>query len=172
VDIEQLSVIVALLAALSVAAERLVDIVKNLFPTYLAEEQKIVQGGNVAAEDVGKIDPKKEGFRKVVLQVLPIVASIVTVMLAWPAVAGSVPGAPPGGWWTSVSGIATIIATGVLVSGGSGFWNKVVGYIGEVRDLKQGQKVQALTDALQQAATDPPDPDVQQKIEKKIIALP
>jgi hypothetical protein len=127
VNIEQLSTLVALLAALSVAAERLVDIVKNWFPTQLAEEQN---------DNEGKVDAKKEGRRKVYLQLLAIVASIITVILAWPAIAGSLPGAPPVAWWTGVQGWVTILAAGILVSGGSGFWNKIVGYVGAVRDLR------------------------------------
>jgi hypothetical protein len=127
VDIEQLSTLVALLAALSVAAERLVDIVKNWFPARLAEEQKDAQGN---------VDVKKEGLRKVQLQLLAIVASIITVILAWPVMAGSVPGAPSGAWWTSSEGRLIVVAAGILVSGGSGFWNKIVGYVGAVRDLK------------------------------------
>ena len=55
--IEQLSVIVALLVALSVAAERLVEIIKNMV-SFLRDEHKE--------------DPKKEGRRKAALQVLCI----------------------------------------------------------------------------------------------------
>jgi hypothetical protein len=128
VDIEQLSTLVALLAALSVAAERLVEIVKNWFPAHLAEEQKDTQGN---------VDVKKEGRRKVQLQLLAIGASVITVILAWPAIAGSVPGAPSGAWWTSLQGWLIILAAGILVSGGSGFWNKIVGYVGAVRDLRK-----------------------------------
>ena len=140
-DIEQLSTLVALLAALSVAAERLVDIVKNWFPASLAEEQK---------DNEGKVDKKKEGLRKVKLQGLAIGASIITVILAWPAIAGSVPGAPSGGWWTSVPGVLTIVAVGILVSGGSGFWNKIVGYVGAVRDVKKEDAEKTEAEQVQQ----------------------
>lgn len=140
-DIEQLSTLVALLAALSVTAERLVDIVKNWFPARLAEEQK---------DEEGNVDVKKEGLRKVQLQILAIVASIITVILAWPAIAGSVPGAPSGAWWTSLPGFLTVLATGILVSGGSGFWNKIVGYVGAVRDLKKEDAEKADAEKLQQ----------------------
>jgi Sec-independent protein translocase protein TatA len=142
VDIEQLSTLVALLAALSVAAERLVEIVKNWFPASLAEEQKDAEGN---------VDVGKEGRRKVIVQILAIVASIITVILAWPAIAGSVPGAPSGGWWTSFTGWLTIVAIGILVSGGSGFWNKIVGYVGAVRDLKNGttEQTEAETEQTQ-----------------------
>ena len=140
-DIEQLSTLVALLAALSVAAERLVDIVKNWFPAHLAEEQK---------DNEGKVDVEKEGRRKVYLQLLAIVASIVTVILAWPAIAGSLPGGPSVAWWAGLQGWVTVLATGILVSGGSGFWNKIVGYVGAVRDFRKEDTQKAEAEKVQQ----------------------
>jgi Sec-independent protein translocase protein TatA len=119
-----------------------VEIVKNWFPASLAEEQK---------DAAGNVDVSSEGRRKIILQILAIVASIITVILAWPVIAGSVPGAPSGGWWTSFPGWLTIVAIGILVSGGSGFWNKIVGYVGAVRDLRNGttEQTQAETEKTQ-----------------------
>ena len=73
-DLEQLSTVVALLVTLSVAAERLVEIIKN--PIGFLRDQNP--------------DPNKEGYRKVALQVLAVAAGIVTAWLAQPAIKGIV----------------------------------------------------------------------------------
>jgi hypothetical protein len=43
------------------------------------------------------------------------------------------------------------LAIGLLVSGGSGFWNKIVGYVGAVRDLRNEttEQTQAETEKTQ-----------------------
>ena len=64
-DIHYLSTIVALLVALSVASERLVEIIKGIVP-FLNHEQP---------------DEKKECRRKAALQALAVVAGIGTTLL-------------------------------------------------------------------------------------------
>src|SRR5215211_7252618 len=99
-DLEQLTTIVALVVALSVAAERLVEIIKNPIG-FLRDKNS---------------DPQKEGYRKVALLVLAVAAGLVTAWLTKPAIEGlNLPGE-----WSSSRGI---IALGLLASGGSGFWN-------------------------------------------------
>lgn len=102
---------VSFLIALSVASERLVEIVKNTFP--------ILNNANE--------DPKKEGYRRAVLQFLAVVAGVITACLAQPAMQDVLPQA-----WTSYSGI---LAMGLLASGGSGLWNSFLTYILKVKDL-------------------------------------
>ncbi len=69
--------------------------------------------------------------RKVALQVIAVIAGIVTVVLAGPAIEDILPGtAVLDSFWGTV-------ALGVLASGGSAFWNKVVEYVGAVRDLRK-----------------------------------
>ena len=55
-DIEQLSTIVALLVALSVAAERLVEIIKNVVP-FLRDEQRD-DAGNIHLQGKGSERPR------------------------------------------------------------------------------------------------------------------
>lgn len=106
---------VSLLAALSVASERLVEIIKGAIP-WLNEEKK---------------DAREEGRRQAVLHVLAAVAGIITALLASSAIKDMVPAA-----WSSMPGIFVL---GLFASGGSGFWNSILTYVKAAKDLKEGQ---------------------------------
>ena len=125
-NIENLSTIVALLVALSVAAERLVEIIKGLVPWL---ENK-------------KDNEYTEGRRKSALQGLAVFAGIGTALLAWPVIKDIVPG-----FLDSITGV---LALGFLASGGSGFWNSIATYVKDVKDIKKFQaereKLQAMRD--------------------------
>lgn len=110
-DTTKLVAIIGLIIALSVASERLVEIVKGLFP--------ILNGKSKV--------PWKEGVRRTVLQSLAAGAGIGTAFLARPTIP---PEALPA---TSDS---AILALGLLASGGSGFWNSVLTYVLKVKDIK------------------------------------
>ncbi len=110
---ENLSTIVALLVTLSVASERLVEIIKGLIPFLNTETS----------------DATKERVRHLILQVLAIVAGIATSILARPVLQDIVPDG-----WNTMPGI---LALGLLASGGSGFWNSVLEYILKVKDIKK-----------------------------------
>ena len=113
-----LETVIGLLAALSIASERLVEIIKGVVP-YL---------------NTAKPDPKAEGIRKTILQCLAVVAGIGTTLCA--RVTGSIPdGSLPPGWNTPV-GIFTV---GLLVSGGSGLWNAILSYVFQVKELKKNE---------------------------------
>ena len=113
-DTTQLAAIVGLLIALSVASERLVEIVKGMIPALNKENSSA----------------KKEGWRRATLQVLAVVAGVATAFLARPAIpAGILPAEATGDW--------PIIALGLLASGGSGFWNSVLTYVANVKDIKK-----------------------------------
>ena len=107
---ENLSTIVAVLIALSVATERLVDIIKGLIP-FLNQKND---------------DPKKEGWRRTVLQGMGFLGGIVTALLCQPALSGVMPEA-----WNSLPGI---LALGLLASGGSGFWSSIQSYVLNAKD--------------------------------------
>ncbi len=111
-NIENISTLVALLVALSVASERLVDIIKGVVP-FLNREN---------------LDAKKEGWRRSSLQTLAVVSGIVTTLLTQHTIKGIV-----GGPWDSPAGI---LALGLLASGGSGFWNAVLKYVAGLKDLQ------------------------------------
>ena len=112
-DITKLTVIVSLILALSIASERLVEIVKGLIP-FLNQEQTT--------------DARKEGWRRAGLHILAIVAGVVTALLAQPLIPANV-GVP--------SNNVGILALGLLASGGSGFWNSVLTYFLSIKDIKE-----------------------------------
>ena len=116
-DISKLAAIVSVLVALSVASERLVEIIKG-FSTFLNQENS---------------DKKKEGWRRAILQALAVVAGIITALLAQPAIKAVVPGLSE--HW------AGIVALGLLASGGSGFWNAILAYVLNVKDIKKVEAV-------------------------------
>lgn len=105
--------IIGLLLAVSIASERLVEIIKGCFP-WLNEVRP---------------DSASEGRRKAALQILAVVAGVVTAFLAEPILA------------SSLSGIddhsMAILSIGLLASGGSAFWNAILSYLLQVKDLKK-----------------------------------
>jgi len=117
-NIGNLVALVSVLVALSVASERLVDIIKGLV-SFLNQENS---------------DKTKEGWRRSALQVLAVVAGIITALLAQPAIKGVVPGLSDNVWG--------ILALGLLASGGSGFWNAILAYVLNVKDIKKAEKVE------------------------------
>ena len=112
-DLTLLTAIVGLLIGLSVASERLVEILKGVIPA-LSQEST---------------DPIKEGFRKAALQALAVIAGIVTAFLARPTFEGIIPPTAMGFW--------PVLALGLLASGGSGFWNSMLTYVTTLKDLKK-----------------------------------
>jgi hypothetical protein len=112
-DATTMTAIVGLLVALSIASERLVEIIKGLVPVLQNEFP----------------DPAKEGRRRAALQLLAVVAGIVTAFLASPTLGDLVPAETPH------PGLQ-FLALGLLASGGSGFWNSVLTYVTTAKDIK------------------------------------
>lgn len=113
-DLNHLNVLVALLVALSVASERLVEIIKNLSP-FLRENKP----------------EEKDGPRKAALQVLAVASGIATAFLARPAF--------PTGDLPMLASPASVLALGLLASGGSGFWNSILSYVLLLKNAKKEQ---------------------------------
>ena len=109
-----LPTVVTLMIALSVATERLVEIIKGWFP-WLDQ-----------AKELAAI----EGRRRAALQLLAVGGGILVSYLAWPISSQIVPADPEGG------PRLTVLALGLLASGGSGFWNSILSYVISVKDLK------------------------------------
>jgi hypothetical protein len=114
--IQSLVAIVGVLVSLSVASERLVEIIKGLIPF-------------LNLQNADEKDEKKEGRRKAILQAMAVCSGIVTALLAKPALADILPNA-----WTS---LPAIFALGFLASGGSGLWNAVLSYVLLVKNIKK-----------------------------------
>ena len=113
-DINNISSIVALLSALSIASERLVEIIKGTVPWL----------------NTAKNDPNAEGWRQAALRVLAALAGVATAWLASTAQAvGNLIPSNPGAW----------IVLGLLASGGSGFWNSIQGYVNQAKAAKTAE---------------------------------
>lgn len=112
INLTELTTIVSLILALSIASERLVEIIKGLIP-FLNQENS---------------NPTKEGWRRSMLHTLAVVAGIVTAVLA-KQVIPNIGGKPPGD--------LTILALGFLASGGAGLWNSVLTYLLKIKDIKE-----------------------------------
>ncbi len=117
-----LTTIIGLLVILSVASERLVEIIKSSIPWL---NTKKIAAPNAAADDKEKM-AKHEGWRHAALQLLAVGAGITTAFLARPAIPSEM----------IPDTFLAYLALGLLASGGSGFWNAVLTYILEVKDLK------------------------------------
>ena len=111
-DMNKLTTIVSLIMALSIASERLVEIIKGLIP-FLNQENA---------------DATKEGWRRAALHILAVAAGIVTALLARSSIPENVY-APSNDW--------SLIALGFLASGGSSLWNSVLTYLLKIKDLKE-----------------------------------
>ncbi|MFZ1729077.1 MAG: hypothetical protein WBQ23_02685 [Bacteroidota bacterium] len=112
-ELTELSDLIAYIVALSIAAERMVEIVKGIIPFL-----------NKKAED-----EKVERWRVVSLQLLAVASGMLTAHLAMPAVSELVPAS-----WQGLPGIA---ALGLLASGGSSLWNSVLGYASSVKEISK-----------------------------------
>jgi hypothetical protein len=111
-DISKLTIIVSLILALSIASERLVEIIKGSIP-FLNKENS---------------DANKEGWRRATLHVLAVVAGIITALLARSAIPENV---------YKPSSDLSIVSLGLLASGGSGLWNSILTYFLKIKDLKE-----------------------------------
>ena len=114
-----LATAITLLIALSIASERVVEITKGLVPWL----------------DRTHADPRTEGFRRAALHGLAAAAGIAISWLAWPIIAEGLSDVP--GQATRPLHVPTVLALGFLASGGSGFWNSVLGYAVSLKSLKQ-----------------------------------
>ena len=113
-DATKIAAIVSVILALSIASERLVEIFKGFFPKLNNENP----------------DPKAEGRRRSYLQLLAVVAGVITAFLSRDYIPPEV--AKPTESWS-------ILGLGLLASGGSGFWNSVLTYVTKAKDIKTVQ---------------------------------
>ena len=101
------------LVTLSVATERLVELIKNMIPS-LNEQNS---------------DPTKECWRNIALRLLAVVAGIFSAWLAHTQLDGFV-----GTLWSSWGGIVIL---GLFASGGSGFWSASLKLVSALKDEKK-----------------------------------
>ena len=109
--IDKLAPMIGLLIALSVATERLVEIIKGTIPQLTGKSD----------------DKKREGWRRAFNQLLAVGAGILTAFLARPAIPAEV---------LPATNDTAMFALGLLASGGSGFWNALLVYVLGLKDMK------------------------------------
>jgi len=107
-----LTAFVTLMGAISVASERVVEILKGMIPP-LATELK----GNA------------EGFRRAAVQILSGIVGAVIAYFAQPEIVSTMPSLS-----SDKIGWAAYVIVGLLASGGSGLWNHVL-------DIVQAMKI-------------------------------
>ncbi len=105
--------LVGLIVVVSIASERLVEFIKGMIPWLRTSNS----------------DAICESWRKMALQFLAVVAGIVTAFLAEPVFEPTLEGAVD--WYLFA------LCIGLLASGGSGFWNAILSYLLQTKDLKK-----------------------------------
>jgi hypothetical protein len=125
--LDNLPAIITLLIILAVAAERFVEMIKGVVPWLNLE----------------KPDPIREGWRKAAIQLLAVAGGIVVSVLAYPVIKEVLPrNAAQASVVEDLTGgktVMTVIALGLLASGGSGFWNSILGYVQRLKDIRAAQ---------------------------------
>jgi hypothetical protein len=118
-----LPTVVTLIIALSVATERFVEIVKGVVPWLSLENT----------------DPRAEARRRAALQFLAVVGGVVISALAWPITRQIIPDGQQ---------FSLVLALGLLASGGSGFWNSILGYVTNLKNLQDATVQQVRKGAI------------------------
>ena len=113
-DVTKLMAIVGVILALSIASERLVEIIKGLWP-WLNTKNKT---------------DSHEGYRRSLLHIFSVLSGILTAFLAKDYIPLELAG-PTKSW--------AIVGLGLLASGGSGFWNSVLTYLANVKEIKKAE---------------------------------
>ncbi len=124
-DAVKLTSIVSVILTLSIASERLTDIIKGFIPWL---------------DKSNTVDPKKESLRRSLVQVLAVAAGVFTAFLASSYIPPEV--AKRADFWS-------ILGLGLLASGGSGLWNSVLTYLAKLKDIKKAEAFLALKKAQQ-----------------------
>jgi hypothetical protein len=115
--------VVGYILAISIAAERLVEIIKGVIP-WLGQP---------------KTDENLEAKRHSALQILAVASGIATAALGKDLAPAAL---------AEISNGMGIICLGLLASGGSGFWNAILTYILQVKDIKKVEADKAKENAV------------------------
>jgi len=110
--VEVLASLLSIVLALSVATERLVEIIKGFMPGL----------------DQPKEDPRQESRRRSYLQIMAVIGGVITAYLSRDALPTEIP------FFQHDFGL---VCLGLLASGGSGFWNAILTYTAQAKELKK-----------------------------------
>lgn len=129
VPVDKLTAFFTLMAAMSIATERVIEILKGIFPSLAATDN----------------DPKKEQRRHMILQMLAALAGMAVAAVGHTQVSNALGGLlnSSGDMW-SLGNVGRMAlkygVVGVMVSGGSAMWNHALDIAGA---LKNGQEKKA-----------------------------
>jgi len=139
VQLSNLSEVSTVLVAISLATERLVVVVKTVFPK-LATAPTLPPGADENVHDRGR--------RLMVIGVAYLCALVTSWFVA-------------GGWFIQYADHSrqlSVFAVALLASGGSAFWTQVVGFASAAKDARQVEAKQLHQDADLSKETDLPVP--------------
>lgn len=154
-DTTKLIAIVTIILTLSVASERLVEIIKGRYPKFFGVNPIGVPTGGTPPPETGYTPEQSEARRKARISLLAVGCGIFTALLAspllipmfsqildgsmcnpFPKLAADLNDKSPCGE-VSAMGFLVVIAAGLLASGGSAFWNTILEYLMKIKDLKK-----------------------------------
>jgi hypothetical protein len=135
----RLYTVVGVILALSISSERLVEIIRAWFPSL-----------NVKAPDDDKPETLiAEAKRRAGLHLLSLFAGVLTSLLATYSLSQIVPIPRTGAGEIDLAMYTVeILGLGLLASGGSGFWNTILGYLIQVREMKVREAPRKVSDPM------------------------
>ena len=113
---DDLTALISIIISLSIASERLVEIIKGFIPSL----------------DRKADTDKNEGIRRSLIQILAVCSGILTAFMAKDFLPLEI---------ASSASNWNIIGLGLLTSGGSGFWNSILTYVTKVKDIKSAEAI-------------------------------
>ncbi len=122
-NMEPLTFFLSSMIALSVAVERVVEIIKGLSPKLREDPDP-------------RVDPQGKGAarRRLVLQGIAAVVGAIAALTIGPH--NFLNAIPDGGYQTPVRWIASLFL-GLIASGGSAFWNHALDIVGAIKSVKE-----------------------------------
>ncbi|HEX6909479.1 MAG TPA: hypothetical protein VF142_03760 [Longimicrobium sp.] len=130
--------VIATLLAISLAGERIVAVLKTMFPAWLAEPL-----ATPGTAPVGIQDDKGRRLR----------VQAVAFLACWVASASLLPGDFNLVGTLHLGGLAlNVVVVGLLTMGGSAFWTQVLGISSALKDLKKAQANDAAGTSAEKAA--------------------
>jgi hypothetical protein len=120
-EFKDISTLIALILAVSLASERLVTMLKTLMPEWLADEKKT---------STQEVDLVADRWRRFVVIIMAFLAAWLTATFLTKGYA------PLGEVVIEGQGHINTLLLGLLASGGSAFWSSILGYSKAVKDIK------------------------------------
>lgn len=150
-DTNKLMAVVTIILTLSIATERLVEIVRGLYAKFFIKKEQTTLELPTGLE-IKTVE--EQTWDKARVSLLSVVCGIVTAFLASPILAGIFKDMFPAdnpcglnnifgmgsagvcGFNLSANGVFLVFALGLLASGGSSLWNSILEYLVKIKNIK------------------------------------